>query len=193
MRTVNEQGEDSAGSLARGEFDRFGAGGPGITVTDDEVKQFYDQNVDKRNPNALYYTPESVQVAIIAVNTPQARPITLDKIVREQNGGGCEWCLVRPTTVWGPGMSAHYQLFLRMVQGGYYVHVGHDQLWKSYSYIDNIAFQYWRLRKDLEILLVDATQCLAAARLFPHGRLREPLSAARRVTCRARAVPAPGR
>ena len=50
--------------------------------------------------------------------------ILTEQIVREQDGGGREWCLVRPTTVWGPGMSAHYQLFLRMVQGGYYVHVG---------------------------------------------------------------------
>ena len=50
-----------------------------------------------------------------------------------------------PTTVWGPGMSAHYQRFLRMIERGYYFHVGHGPLWKSYSYIDNIAFQYWRL------------------------------------------------
>ena len=45
----------------------------------------------------------------------------------------------------GTGMSAHYQLFLRMVQGGYYVHVGRQPLWKSYSYIENITFQYMRL------------------------------------------------
>ncbi len=71
--------------------------------------------------------------------------IITEQIVREQDGGGREWCLVRPTTVWGPGMSAHYQLFLRMVQGGYYVHVGREPLWKSYSYIENITFQYMRL------------------------------------------------
>ena len=71
--------------------------------------------------------------------------IRTEQIVREQDGGGREWCLVRPTTVWGPGMSAHYQRFLRMIQGGYYVHVGRDPLWKSYSYIENITFQYMRL------------------------------------------------
>lgn len=68
--------------------------------------------------------------------------IRTEQIVREQDGAGREWCLVRPTTVWGPGMSAHYQLFLRMIQGGYYVHVGRQPLWKSYSYIENITFQY---------------------------------------------------
>src|SRR5438105_1191184 len=38
------------------------------------------------------------------------------------------------------------------------------------------SFQYWRLRKDLELLLIDAAQPLARAHLFPRGRLREPVS-----------------
>src|SRR5205823_789601 len=42
------------------------------------------------------------------------------------------------------------------------------------------SFQYWRLRKDLELLLIDAAQPLARAHLFPRGRQREPVSAARR-------------
>lgn len=71
--------------------------------------------------------------------------VRTEQIVRQHDGAGRQWCLVRPTTVWGPGMSAHYQRFLRMIQRGYYFHVGHAQLWKSYSYIENIAFQYWKL------------------------------------------------
>jgi nucleoside-diphosphate-sugar epimerase len=65
--------------------------------------------------------------------------------VREADGAGREWCLARPTTVWGPGMSAHYRRFLGMIERGYYFHVGRKPLWKSYSYIENITFQYWRL------------------------------------------------
>ena len=71
--------------------------------------------------------------------------IRTEQIVREQDGAGRDWCLVRPTTVWGPGMSPHYQLFLRMIQRGHYFHVGKKPLWKSYSYIENITFQYMRL------------------------------------------------
>ncbi len=71
--------------------------------------------------------------------------VRTEQIVRESDGAGREWCLARPTTVWGPGMSAHYQRFLRMIQRGYYFHVGNNPLWKSYSYIENIAFQYQRL------------------------------------------------
>ncbi|MBI5261269.1 MAG: NAD(P)-dependent oxidoreductase [Bradyrhizobium sp.] len=71
--------------------------------------------------------------------------IRTEQIVREEDGAGREWCLARPTTVWGPGMSTHYQRFLHMMERGYYFHVGNKPLWKSYSYIENIAFQYWRL------------------------------------------------
>jgi nucleoside-diphosphate-sugar epimerase len=71
--------------------------------------------------------------------------VRTEQIVRAEDGAGREWCLTRPTTVWGPGMSAHYQRFLRMIQRGYYFHVGNSPLWKSYSYIGNIAFQYLRL------------------------------------------------
>jgi tetraacyldisaccharide 4'-kinase len=46
------------------------------------------------------------------------------------------------------------------------------------------SFQYWRLYKDLEILLVDSTRPLAREHLFPRGSLREPVSAA----CRAHAA-----
>ncbi|SFP69992.1 Nucleoside-diphosphate-sugar epimerase [Bradyrhizobium sp. Ghvi] len=71
--------------------------------------------------------------------------VRTEEIVRSTDGAGREWCLARPTTVWGPGMSAHYQRFLHMIERGRYFHVGHGPLWKSYSYIENIAFQYWRL------------------------------------------------
>ena len=71
--------------------------------------------------------------------------VLTEKIVREQDGGGVEWCLVRPTTVWGPGMSAHYQRVLRLICQGHYFHVGRSKLYKSYAYAGNIVFQYHRL------------------------------------------------
>lgn len=71
----------------------------------------------------------------------QSKVLT-EKIVRENNGGGVEWCIVRPTTVWGPGMSLHYRRFLRMIQKGQYFHIGSELLHKSYSYVGNIVHQY---------------------------------------------------
>lgn len=42
------------------------------------------------------------------------------------------------------------------------------------------GFQHRRLKRDLDIVLVDATQPLADDYLFPRGRLREPVSALHR-------------
>jgi tetraacyldisaccharide 4'-kinase len=42
------------------------------------------------------------------------------------------------------------------------------------------AFQYWRLEKDLELVLVDATNPFGYGRLLPRGMLREPLRGLRR-------------
>ncbi len=68
-----------------------------------------------------------------------------EQIVRSADGGGVTWCIVRPTTVWGPGMSAHYQRFLRMIRKGTYFHVGRRPLLKSFGYVENVAYQYRRL------------------------------------------------
>lgn len=71
--------------------------------------------------------------------------VMTERIVRRENGGGVEWCIVRPTTVWGPGMSGHYQRFLKMVKSGRYFHVGQQLLYKHYGYVGNVAYQYRKL------------------------------------------------
>jgi nucleoside-diphosphate-sugar epimerase len=71
--------------------------------------------------------------------------VLTEKIVKELDGGKVEWCIVRPTTVWGPGMSPHYQKFFRMIKEGRYFHVGNRPMFKSYSYIGNIVHQYFML------------------------------------------------
>ncbi len=42
------------------------------------------------------------------------------------------------------------------------------------------GFQHWRLHRDIDILLIDATNPFGNKRLFPEGRLREPLSSMKR-------------
>jgi nucleoside-diphosphate-sugar epimerase len=68
-----------------------------------------------------------------------------EMIVRARDGGETVWCIVRPTTVWGPGVSAHYRRFLRMIVQGRYFHVGRRPLLKSYGYVENVVHQYMRL------------------------------------------------
>lgn len=71
--------------------------------------------------------------------------VMTESVVRNTDGGGVEWCLVRPTTVWGPGMNSHYQSFFRLIQQGRYFHVGHGPLYKTYGFVGSVVQQYLRL------------------------------------------------
>jgi nucleoside-diphosphate-sugar epimerase len=64
-----------------------------------------------------------------------------EKIVRERDGAGVEWCIVRPTTFWGPWCNAPQRKFLEMVARGRYFHVGKGKLRKSYGYVGNACHQ----------------------------------------------------
>jgi len=93
------------------------------------------------------------KVGYVPINDTDYCPNTLygeskvwtEKIVREEDGGGVEWCLTRPTTVWGPFMKPHYQSVLRYILQGRYFHAGESKLFKSYSYAGNIAYQIRQL------------------------------------------------
>ena len=52
------------------------------------------------------------------------------------------WVIVRPTTVWGPGMMTHYRRFIGYIEKGWYFHITDRPLYKSYGYIDNVAHEY---------------------------------------------------
>ncbi len=64
---------------------------------------------------------------------------------RRQDGAGTEWSIVRPTTIWGPGMNPAYLAFFRLLRTGWYFHVGGAPLRKSYGYVGNTAEQYLAL------------------------------------------------
>jgi nucleoside-diphosphate-sugar epimerase len=67
--------------------------------------------------------------------------VLLEEIVRENMPKTITWCLLRPTTIWGEGMSSHYQRFLGHLQAGRYFHLGKGPLFKSYGYIGNTVYQ----------------------------------------------------
>lgn len=68
--------------------------------------------------------------------------VLTEKVWREADGGGVEWCLVRPTTIWGPGMNPHYLRFFGMIRRGKYFHVGGGPRYKSYGFVGNTVHQY---------------------------------------------------
>jgi nucleoside-diphosphate-sugar epimerase len=71
--------------------------------------------------------------------------VVTELMVRLLDGGGIEWVIGRPTTVWGPGMSDHYLTLLKYLERGLYFHIGSAPNPKSFSFIYNSAFQVERL------------------------------------------------
>jgi nucleoside-diphosphate-sugar epimerase len=67
--------------------------------------------------------------------------VETERAVRNADGGGVSWCLLRPTTIWGPGMNLHYQSFFRHLHNGRYFHTGKIPLLKSYGYVGNSVHQ----------------------------------------------------
>lgn len=71
--------------------------------------------------------------------------VCTETIVRERDGGGTQWCIVRPSAVWGPGMSEHYRSFVRMVSQGRYFHIGSGDVFRPFGYVGNVVYEYLRL------------------------------------------------
>jgi foldase protein PrsA len=43
-----------------------------VTVTEEEIRRFYTENTNRKDPNARYYTPETIQLAVIVTKTEAA-------------------------------------------------------------------------------------------------------------------------
>lgn len=69
----------------------------------------------------------------------------MEEIVRSEDCGGVVWCLLRPTTIWGPGLAGHYRRLFRLIARGLYRHIGPRPLFKSYGYVENTVAQFVRL------------------------------------------------
>ncbi len=68
--------------------------------------------------------------------------VRTEQIWRAADGAGAEWCVVRPTTIWGPYMLPHYVRFFRMIRAHRYFHVGGGPTYKSYGYVGNTVHEY---------------------------------------------------
>ena len=71
--------------------------------------------------------------------------VCTERIVRSSDGVRVPWTIVRPTTIWGPGMNPHYLRFFRLIRDGRYFHVGRGPTRKSYVYVGNTVAQYGAL------------------------------------------------
>jgi nucleoside-diphosphate-sugar epimerase len=55
----------------------------------------------------------------------------------------CDWCFVRPVSIWGPWMQSHYRAFFQLVANGRYFHVGSRPVMRGLGYVGNVVHQLW--------------------------------------------------
>lgn len=70
--------------------------------------------------------------------------VLMEKIIESSN---CkfEWCIIRPTTIWGDNIQNHFNTLLNLIQKKLYFHVGYEKIYKSYGYVKNSVFQIYQL------------------------------------------------
>lgn len=57
----------------------------------------------------------------------------------------CDWCIIRPTSIWGPWFGVPYRNFFDMVMRRMYFHIGNIKCHKTYGYIGNAVYQIEQL------------------------------------------------
>jgi nucleoside-diphosphate-sugar epimerase len=57
----------------------------------------------------------------------------------------CDWCIIRPTSIWGPWFGVPYRDFFDMVMKRMYFHIGDIKCHKTYGYIGNAIYQIEQL------------------------------------------------
>lgn len=62
-----------------------------------------------------------------------------------ENKPDCDWCIIRPTSIWGPFFGVPYRNFFDLVMKRMYFHIGHIECHKTYGYIGNAIYQIEQL------------------------------------------------
>ena len=85
------------------------------------------------------YSPETFDEYYPDTLYGESKVLT-EKIVRKNDGSCSTWCIIRPTSIWGPWMW-HFIDFLNLVRKGRYFHIGDAKYRKSFGYIGNFCAQ----------------------------------------------------
>jgi len=70
--------------------------------------------------------------------------VLMEKVIRFSK---CkfQWCIIRPTTIWGDNIQNHFKTLLNLIEKKLYFHIGYKKIYKSYGYVKNSAFQIFKL------------------------------------------------
>lgn len=67
-----------------------------------------------------------------------------EKIVHESDMPW-SWCIIRPTSIWGPWFGVPYRNFFDMVRKGVYLHPNGKKVFKSFGFVGNSVFELMSL------------------------------------------------
>jgi len=70
---------------------------------------------------------------------------SMERIVRRDEDTYWQWCIVRPTSIWGPWFGIPYLDFFLSVARGRYMHLGSVNPPRSFGYVGNIVYQIEKL------------------------------------------------
>jgi hypothetical protein len=68
----------------------------------------------------------------------------MEKVIRRSTCN-FQWCIIRPTTIWGDNIQNHFKILLNLIEKKLYFHIGYKKIYKSYGYVKNSAFQIFKL------------------------------------------------
>ena len=57
----------------------------------------------------------------------------------------CAWCIIRPTTIWGPWSLRYRDVMFKVMRKGLYFHPGKKKVVRSYGYVGNVVWQINRM------------------------------------------------
>jgi nucleoside-diphosphate-sugar epimerase len=88
-----------------------------------------------KTSNVLYYNPDTIY---------GKSKVLMEKVIRLTNLR-FEWCIIRPTTIWGDFLQNHFKFFIRLIKNKLYFHIGPKKIYKSYGYVKNTSYQIYKL------------------------------------------------
>lgn len=68
--------------------------------------------------------------------------VKTEEIIREKSSSfNYKWCIIRPTSIWGPWFDVPYLNFFNILLNGNYFHPGNKSCTKTYGYVSNTVYQ----------------------------------------------------
>jgi GlcNAc-P-P-Und epimerase len=67
--------------------------------------------------------------------------VVTEQVVREAPWGDKQWCIVRPTSIWGPWFDIPYKGFFQAVMRRHYFHLGNIDPQRFFGYVGNAVHQ----------------------------------------------------